>query len=206
MKYQEFKKSLGKPYFSVLDIALTHSKVYNYQLSLWLRKGYIGRLKRGLYFFVDEKEKITPQEVSFLLYEPSYLSLESMLSYYGLIPEVVYAHTAVATKTTRKFSNEFGDFIYHHIHPRLFFGYSPVELAHGKYLAADPEKAVLDYFYFNLGKIKNRQDIVELRINGDEFNRVVSRTKIYSYLKEFNIKKLDDAVTLLFDICSPSNN
>lgn len=202
MKYQSFKSAINKPYFTSLDILLKKLTVYGYQLSLWQKKGYIGRLKRGVYFFADEKERVTVPDVSFLIYQPSYLSLEFALSHYGLIPEMVYSLTAVTTKTTRKFSNAFGHFSYRHILPKLFFGYVPVETPAGKYLIAEPEKAVLDYFYFNLAKLDSRQDIEELRINGAEFLRVVDREKMESYLEEFDNKKLSAKINLLFEICS----
>jgi hypothetical protein len=201
MKYQEFKKAIDKPYFTNLDILLKKLNIYNYQLSTWKKKNYIGRLKSGIYFFVDEKEKITPSEVSFLIYQPSYLSMESMLGYYGLIPEIVYGQTAVTTKTTRRFSNDFGNFTYRHINPKLFFGYVPVETPFGKYLIAEPEKALLDYFYFNLGKINDQKDIDELRINSEELCRIMDRKKIDAYLKEFNIEKLSNIINILFKSC-----
>ena len=201
MKYQEFKKAINKPYFNNLDILFKKLNVYNYQLSLWRKKGYISRLKKGMYFFVDEKEKIIPQEISFLIYQPSYVSTETALSYYGLIPEIVYAQTGITTKTTRKFQNDFGNFTYHHIHPRLFFGYISMEVEFGKYLIAEPEKALLDYFYFNLGKINNQKDIEELRINRNELEKNIDRKKINAYLKEFDIEKLTKAINNLFEIC-----
>jgi len=201
MKYQEFKNIINKPYFTGLDIMLKKLNIYSSQLSLWKKKEYIGRLKKGMYFFADEKEKMIAEEVSFLIYQPSYLSMEFILSYYGLIPEMVYAKTAITTKTTRKFSNDFGNFTYHHILPKLFFGYIPTETAVGKYLVAEPEKAILDYFYFNLGKLNDRKDIEELRINCDEFRRLMDRKKMNVYLKEFNIKKLTDNINILFEIC-----
>jgi len=202
MKYQEFKKSINKPYFSILDISLKRLNVFRYQLSSWRKNGYIGRLKRGLYFFIDEKDKMIPEEVAFLLREPSYLSLEFMLSRYGLIPEMVYARTSVTTKTTVKFSNDFGNFTYRQVHPRLFFGYEPVELPSGKYLAADPEKALLDFLYLNLDKINDRRDLDGLRINCEELKRIVSRKKMNTYLKEFKIKKMEHLVKILFEkIC-----
>jgi predicted transcriptional regulator of viral defense system len=201
MKYQEFKNVINKPYFTGLDILLKKLNIYSSQLSLWQKKGYIGRLKKGVYFFADEKEKMIAEEVSFLICQPSYLSMEFMLSYYGLIPEMVYAKTAITTKTTRKFSNDFGNFAYHHILPKLFFGYVPMETAAGKYLIAEPEKAILDYFYFNLGKLNDCKDIEELRINCDELRRLVDRKKMNVYLKEFNIKKLTNNINILFEIC-----
>ncbi len=201
MKYQEFKKALNKPYFSKLDILFQKLNVYNYQLTLWQKKGYVSRLKKGMYFFVDEKEKMIAREISFLIYQPSYLSMESMLSYYGLIPEMVYAQTGITTKTTRKFSNDFGNFTYRHIHPRLFFGYVPIETPFGKYLIAEPEKALLDYFYFNLGKLNNQEEIEDLRIDCDELKRIIDRKKMDSYLKEFNIEKLTKKINLLLETC-----
>lgn len=201
MKYQEFKNAINKPFFTNLDILLRKLNVYNYQISLWKKRNYIDCLKRGVYFFTDEKEKMIAEEVSFLIYQPSYLSLEFMLSYYGLIPEMVYIKTAVTTKTTRRFSNNFGNFTYRHILPELFFGYIPIETPFGKYLIAEPEKALLDYFYFNSGKLNNQKDILELRINCAEFKKVIDRKKMDDYLKEFNIEKLTRSINMLFEIC-----
>jgi len=43
---------------------------------LYEKKGFIDCLERDVYFFVDEKEKLIAQEISFLIYQPSYLSME----------------------------------------------------------------------------------------------------------------------------------
>jgi predicted transcriptional regulator of viral defense system len=197
MKYQDFKKSINKPYFSRMDVLLYDLSVFDYQLSLWKKKGYIESVKRGLFVFSDEKEGLLPEEISFVLYEPSYLSLEFALGYYGIIPEMVFAKTAVTTKTTRKFSNGFGLFIYRHIQPKLFFGYVATETAFGKYLLAEPEKALLDYLYFNLGKIKSEQDVSELRINKEELVKVIDREKLETYLDEFGIQKLERIIRMI---------
>lgn len=158
-------------------------------------------LKRGVYFFVDRKEMIVRERVASALYEPSYISLEFALSHYGLIPEAVFSMTSVTTRTTRKFTNEFGAFSYRRVHPRLFFGYNPIDVAGGKYLMAEPEKALLDYLYLNLGNMNDVDDIRGLRINGDELKRVVDRSKLERYSKEFGIQKLDHFIRLLFEVC-----
>lgn len=201
MKFQEFKKIINKPYFSVSDISFVRTDTFLQQLDLWKNKGYLGRFKRGLYFFVDDEPHISSQEVAFLLYQPSYISMETMLVYYGLIPEMVYSQTCITTKTTRKFFNNFGNFTYRHIKPELFFGYIPVETKFGKYLIAEPEKALIDYFYFNLGKIENKDDISELRINCEELKKIIDRKKLDRYLEEFDIKKLKEKINLLFELC-----
>jgi predicted transcriptional regulator of viral defense system len=189
VKYQEFRKSIKRPIFSYLDIWTQRLPVFQYQLSSWKKKGYISSLKRGLYFFCDKKEIIRSEEVAFFLYEPSYISLESALSFYGIIPEIVYATTSISTRVTRKFSNNFGEFIYRQIKPALFFGYIPFETIAGKYLLAEPEKAFLDYIYFNLGRLNLEGDIAELRLNQEGIN-TLDQKKIKQYLKEFNIKKM----------------
>lgn len=197
MKYQDFKKSINKPYFSRMDILLDGLNVFAPQLSLWRKRGYIESLKRGLDVFSDEKSKLSPEEVSFVLYQPSYLSLEHALCHYGIIPEMVFAKTAVTTRTTRKFSNGFGSFSYRHIQPKLFFGYIVKETVSGKYLLAEPEKALLDYLYFNLGKINDAKDISGLRINKEELEKIIDRKKLESYLREFGIRKLEKTVHMI---------
>lgn len=197
MKFHELKKAIGKPYFSTTDIALKRLTVFDYQLSLWRKKGYIESVKRGLYVFCDERDKVLPEEVSFVLYEPSYLSLEFALSHYGIMPEMVFSKTSVTTKTTRKFSNGFGLFSYRHIQPKLFFGYVAVETLFGKYLLAEPEKALLDYLYLNLGKINSEQDVAELRINTEELVKLIDRNKLEAYLSEFGIQKLERIIRMI---------
>lgn len=200
MKYQEFKKAINNPYFSSLDIYMQELNVYSYQLSLWQKKDYIKKLKRGFYYFTDQRNDINSYELAFFLYQPSYISMESALSIYGLIPEIIYATTSLSSKANRKVQNDFGLFIYRHISPRLFFAYTVVETKYGKYLLAEPEKALLDYFYLNLGKINSIDDIKEIRINTEELSKL-NKTKIKKYLKVFKIKKLNKMINLLFSLC-----
>lgn len=198
MKYLDFKKAINKPYFSWQDIRLKNLKIFDYQLSLWKKRGDISRLKRGLFVFSEEKENISVQEISFLLCEPSYISLESALSYYGFIPEMVYSITSVTAKTTRKFKNDFGNFIYHHVKPDLFFGYVSNETKYGKYLMAEPEKALLDFLYLKSGEIENESDISELRLNIGEMKKIIDMKKLSSYAREFNVAKVDRIISLIF--------
>lgn len=175
------------------------TNVSSVQLSRWMKMGYIDQVKRGLYVFGDQKNTLDPRVVSFLLYEPSYIGLESALSHYGLIPEIVPATTAVSTKTTRTFENQYGKFLYRHIQPELFFGYTPYETPVGKYLLAEPEKAVLDYVYFNKARLNSSDDINELRINTEEFRKVINVAKLKKYLKEYNSKQINGIITLLLN-------
>lgn len=190
MKYQEFEKQINKPFFSREDIKTNGFKLYNHQLSSWVKKGYLQRAKQGFYIFSNKKEELDPKEISFHIYHPSYVSLESALSFYGAIPEVVYATTCVTTKPNRKFSNIFGNFIYRNIRPGLFWGYDVFETKHSKYLLASKEKALLDFLYLN--KIDDN-GFEEMRINED-FLKNIDKDKLAVYLKEYHSKKLEKIV------------
>ncbi len=206
MKYYILRETIKKPYFTPFELKLKGFKVFPYQLSFWIRKGRIGKIKRSLYYFTSEKEKISGEEVSFLLYGPSYISLESALSHYGFIPDLVQVETAVTAKTTRTFSNDFGRFIYRHIKKDLFFGYVSIETENAKYLLAEPEKAILDYFYLNLGQINNQTDLDELRINYTEVKKRINPAKIKRYLKAFQINKLAEIIKLILKNVNSGTN
>lgn len=120
------------------------------QLSRWARTGKIIRLKRGLYTLSPARRPL-PFSTSWLantLYSPSYLSLETMLSWYDLIPERVAQTTSITTLKTALFNNALGTFGYRHIKPQLFTGFEETKDEHGAaILMATPEKALLDYIY-----------------------------------------------------------
>lgn len=197
MKYQEFKRDIKKPFFSTQEMYVRQIHFYTSQLSLWKKKGYIGALNRGLYYFVEKKDLITVEEVSFLLYQPSYISLEWALSHYGIIPDVVHAMTAITTKTTRTRTNDFGRFIYRNLKSELFFGYTVHTTAYGKYLLAEPEKALLDYLYLNLGHIHTEDHVHELRFNEHELAAVIDTGKLQHYAALFRSKKLQRILTII---------
>jgi predicted transcriptional regulator of viral defense system len=201
MKFQDFVSAIDKPYFSSMDITLRQISVYPHQLSLWKRQGKIASLRRGLYFFAHRKEALSRELVASLLYDESYISLESALSYYGFIPEMVYTETLVTSKTNRKFSNVFGTFLYRHVQAKLLFGYDIVESDAGKYRMAQPEKALLDYFYLNLGRIQGIDDILELRLNYHEIAEKIDRKKFLSYREQFRVQKLNRITDLLLSLC-----
>ena len=169
---------------------LDGQKLFDYQLSLWVKKGNLLRLKNGMYAFAKDKEKIEGEEIASFLYEPSYLSLESALSWHGFIPEMVYAYVSLTARINRKFTNDFGTFLYRHIKPGLFWGYTEIKTEHGHFLLAEPEKALLDYLYLNLSKIRNEADFDNIRFNMDTIKEKLDADKFLKYLSAFGIKKM----------------
>ena len=127
--------------------------------------GSMARLsKKEALMLSREKEKLRGEDIAFLLYQPSYLSLESALAWYGFIPEIVYGYTSVTAKIPRTFENVFGRFIYRHVKSELFWGYVEMKTDHGPFLLAEPEKALLDYFYLNLARINKEEDFENIRL------------------------------------------
>jgi hypothetical protein len=191
MKYNELTSAIKSPVFSLNDLAMSGHNVLAYQLSLWVKKGYLIRLKNGIYAFSREREILRGEAIAFLLYQPSYLSLESALAWYGVIPEIVYAYTSITARITRTFENVCGRFIYRHVKSDLFWGYVQMKTEHGPYLLAEPEKALLDYFYLNSGRINSEDDFENIRLNEEEMEKTLDREKFLKYLEVFGVNKME---------------
>lgn len=190
MKYQDLRKIIRAPYFSVSDPLLAEKTIYNYQFSLWSKNGFLMRLKNGRYLFTQDRARVKGDEVASFLYGPSYLSLETALAWYGFIPEMVYAYVSVTSRINRRFTNELGTFIYRHIKPQLFWGYAEIQTEYGHILIAEPEKALLDYLYMNLRRIRTDSDFENVRLNMDAVKEKIDVQKYLKYLSAFDIKKM----------------
>jgi len=191
MKYNDLTVAVEGPVFTRNDLALSGCKVLDSQLGLWVKKGYLLRLKKGIYAFSREHDKLRGEGIASVLYPPSYLSLESALSWYGFIPEMVFAYTNVTARITRTFENAFGRFIYRHVKSELFWGYREVKAEQGPYLLAEPEKALLDYFYLNLARINTDDDFDSLRLNEEEMASSLDKDKLMKYLDVFGVAKME---------------
>jgi predicted transcriptional regulator of viral defense system len=108
------------------------------------RTRLIAKLGKGYYANLLQPPLI--EEVSAVLYPPSYISLESALFHHGIIEQAPHMVTCVSTNKTKTFQTAFGEIHYARVHPKLFFGY---ELS-GRSLLALPEKAALDFIYLQL--------------------------------------------------------
>ena len=191
MQFVEFQNKLGSyPVFSLKDIRKIIPDFSYRQLGRWGNKGYLKKIKRGFYSFVNRE---IDQNFLFYtanrIYNPSYISLEKSLKFYGLIPEEIFQITSVSTKKTVSFGTVIGNFSYRHIKPSLFWGYRFVDFDKQKMLFADPEKAMLDYLYLH-PNLKTPDDFREMRINAEEFGRQINIKKFYKYLGAFENESL----------------
>ncbi len=124
------------------------------QLSRWVRAGRLYQLRRGLYALAPPYQKVKPHPflVANRMVRGSYVSLQSALAYYGLIPEVVPTVTSVTTARPGRWETPLGTFEFRHLKPDLFFGYRRLDLGKGQAaFVATPEKALLDLIYLTPG-------------------------------------------------------
>lgn len=163
-------------------------EVLKLQIFGWVKKGYIVRLKRGLYKLADVD--IPDFVIAHKLYEPSYVSLETALSIYNVIPEVTPAVCSVTSKVSRKFKVGGDIFLYKNLRQKAFTGYRLTRIGDFEYFLAEPEKALVDYLYLNFV----RKGVLKINFNQERFDKAsirrMSIKKISRYAGLINNKKL----------------
>lgn len=113
-----------------------------------VKRAALIRLKRGLFVVSPEisMQALSKDLIANHLYGPSYLSLETALSHYGMIPERVHLTRSITSKRAKQFSTSIGLFDYVSM-PEAYFSIGlRFEMAADQYawLMATPEKAVCD--------------------------------------------------------------
>jgi len=201
MNYLDFKNKM-------FDIACFNiNQIYAWQphfdknnLTRWLKKGLLIRLKQGYYTFPEYENK--PGFSYYFanrIYKPSYISLHTALSFYGIIPESVVQITSVTSLKTAVFKNDFGEYSYKSVKNNLMFGYDLKQHSNNTVLKfAKPEKALLDLLY--LYPFYNTiQEMKDLRFDEDFMYDDLDTELIKKYTEKFNNKTLAKRVKLLFE-------
>ena len=111
-------------------------------------RGDVVRVRKGLYVaptFPGRPPSVDPLVLAPLIYGPSYVSLETALSWHGLIPERVDEITSVTCKRARLFGTPLGRFSYRPINEVAYsYGVGLQTAAGGSFFLAEPEKALCD--------------------------------------------------------------
>ncbi len=139
------------------------------QLSRWQRTGCIIQLRRGLYTLTPPLRKIVPHPflIANHMAPGSYVSCQSALSHYGIIPEYTPVTVSVGPARPLNRQTPLGAFSFHHIKPVYRFGYKKIRLLPGQEaFAATAEKALLDLIHLTPGG-DTESYIRELRLNLD---------------------------------------
>ena len=182
MTYNQFREAIYDfAVFSIGDIAKIYPDFDSRRLVEWQQKGYLQKLVNKWYLFSDiVMDDLLRYRISNCLYKPSYISLESALSHYNLIPEGVYTIQNITTRKTIMYETTSGSFYYRNIKPSVFFGYHVIRRNSFPVLMAEPEKAILDLLYLSPG-IKTKSDIEGLRLNCNELNVIINWEKLEKY-------------------------
>lgn len=200
MNYIEFKEKM-------FDLACFNTdQIYAWQpgfdrnnLHRWTKKGLLIKLKQGLYTFPEYKKK--PDFALFFanrIYKPSYISLHTALSFYGMIPEAVIQITSVSPLKTAFFSNELAQYSYKSIKHELMFGYQKSTFTEDRaLLLATPEKALLDLLYL-YPEYDSVQQMENLRLDEDFLSNDLNPKLLNEYLLKFNNKALTRRLNLLY--------
>lgn len=196
MNYFEFRNFVQA--WPVISLNMVLSNVNNpgvqkNQISFWCKRGLLKRLKKGLYILNENDRKITPSRefIANQLVFPSYISMESALSFYQLIPERVYQVTSITPKKTISFTNQLGTFVFRNLQTGLFFGYTnQKDENHLPFFLADKEKALLDFVYLNMKNWSEKDRYILVESYRMENLDTFDFKKLDTYLRRFNSKKL----------------
>ncbi len=164
-----------------LTILLSCSKDARYSLvKRALKNKNLILLKRGVYLIGKPYKRTPPNlfEAAQQLYGPSYISLQSALSYHQWIPEAVYTTTSVTVKRSNHFKTPLGEFSFSAIPSSNFYmGVERVVESNAVYLMADPWKALADYIYIYKPLWKTLSDVtMDLRIELEALKSVDKST------------------------------
>jgi hypothetical protein len=188
----DFRKLLssfeGQPITHQILTSLLHQyKRPNDKIKALKDKGIIKSVKRGLYIPGQNATMQMPESslIANHIYGPSYLSMETALSHYGLIPERVYAVTSMTTKPSKDFRTSIGLYSYSYLPlPYYAFGIQNVQLQENQnVIMATPEKALADKIVTTPGVI--------LRSTNNAQNYVFENLRMdQSDLKDFDTSQM----------------
>lgn len=199
MTFLEFKNQLfDLACFNTYQVYACQPDFDRNNLTRWVKKGYLIRLRQGYFAFPEYRSK--PDYSLYFanrIYRPSYISLHTALAFYGMIPEAVVQITSVTTLKTASFTNDFGEYAYKNIKENLLFGYDLKPMADSRTIPfATPEKALLDLLYL-YPFYDSGQELEELRLDEDYLQDDLNKDLLMEYCARFQSKALDKRVKLL---------
>ena len=141
---------------------------------------FLLRLKKGVYLSAFNPPDSF--EIANAIYTPSYISLESALSYYGVLPQFPYSVTSVSPKKSKKVLINEKEFEYVQISHKLYWDFR----REGQTVIASPEKALLDMIYI-VSKGLRRIEFEELdysAVNKSDFHKMCQRIDYLPFLNK----------------------
>ena len=174
----------------LLGLLRGYSRPYDKIMEM-VNQGILVQLRRGLYMTSPLVSKITPEPflIANHLYGPSYISLDSALFHWGLIPERVFEISSVTPKISKKIMVQNAVYSYTHL-PIAYYpvGIQSISLTKTQtVLIASPEKALCDKVITTAGiNLRSKQQamaflVEDLRIDKDQL-RELNTAEMTSWL------------------------
>ena len=164
----------------------------NDKISELLKSEMLVSVRRGLYVPGPKIDLPSPEPflISNHLRGPSYVSVETALSYWGFIPEGTYEISSMTIKTSKKYKTSAGRYNYQKLSiPYYSFGVKSIQLtAKQTVLIASPEKSLCDKIVLtpnvNLRSIKQTREFLvkDLRID-ERMLKTLDKKIIHSWLE-----------------------
>ena len=126
-------------------------------------------------------------KIANFLHQPSYVSLESALSFYGVITGFVYEIVSVTPKKTKTYLVKDKKYSYTQVKQSLYWGYEK----NNGFLIADKEKALFDYLYLCSKGIRGF-DEKEFDLSG------LNKKRLFAYMKKSKLQAISKIYKMIY--------
>jgi len=140
----------------------------------FIKNGILVKLEKGKYEVTSNSPDTF--EIANFLYQPSYISLETALNYWGILSQFPFEVSSVTSKKTAKKIVEEKIYTYSHITSKYFGMFAKKNGS----LIASPEKALFDQFYLvSKGiKVANFDEYDFDNVNKKKFLRICHQLRV----------------------------
>ena len=169
----------------LFDLLRDYKRPYD-KISEMIKVGMLTAVKAGVYVAGPNLPIAKPEPFLLAnhLWGPSYVSMDSALAHWGMIPENVFEISSVTTKASKDYATPVGRFSYTHLPlPYYSFGIQQLEMTKKqRVLIATPEKALCDKIIGTSGLVLRSTKMVidllldDLRMEHDQLKKLNHKT------------------------------
>lgn len=168
------------------------------KISLLSKRGWLVRLKRGLYTVITDISTlgfsdVSEYIVSQVLNKDSYISFENALQYYSMFDQMLLSIDAVTDKRARTYKIKNMHYRFSHIKKELYFGFTKTQVNGKTVNMAEREKALLDMLYFRSNTATASIVLEKIR----EYQHDIDLKKFKDYAKRYSLRVVREIGFLL---------
>lgn len=168
------------------------------RISLLAKRGWLVRIKRGLYIVITDIATLGFSDLSELtisqtLNKESYISFENALQYYSMFDQMLSSIEAVTDKRARNYKVQDKEYRFSHIKKTLYFGFTTITLEGREVKMAEKEKVLLDMLYFRASSYTASLVLEKLR----DYKEDIDFEKLKKYARVFGLSMIREIGFLL---------